>query len=78
MNHWTITTIPPACWRLSPAETDVMDAVVELGQVPKVAEQLGCTVNTIQTHVQCARKKMGAANVVVAAVAWDRYSRERA
>lgn len=78
MKPWTITTIPPDRWRLTPAETNVMDSMVEHGQITLVAGDLGLAYDTVQQHVWHARKKMGAPNVVRASVAWDRYSRERA
>lgn len=78
MKPWTITTIPPERWRLSPAETDVMDSLVELGQASAVAAALGISINAVHTRSWRARQSMGAANITQAAVAWDRYSRERA
>ena len=51
MKPWTITTIPPERWRLTPAETNVMDSMVEHGQITLVAGDLGLAYDTVQQHV---------------------------
>ena len=78
MKPWTITSIPPERWRLTPAETDTMDMVLELWEIETVARERGVTGRSVYALLTRAREKMGAANITQAAVAWDRYSRERA
>lgn len=70
--------ISPAEWRLTRCETDVMDAIVETGNVRAVARLLEKSAGTVRVQLQSARDKMGASNMTVAAIAWDRYSRKPA
>jgi DNA-binding NarL/FixJ family response regulator len=62
-------------WKLSPCETDVMDAIVETGNLKDAAAMLRKSVGTVRVQLQSARDKIGATNMTLAAVAWDRYSR---
>jgi DNA-binding NarL/FixJ family response regulator len=62
-------------WKLSRCETDVMDAIVETGNIKDAAALLKKSIGTVRVQLQSARDKLGAANMTIAAIAWDRYSR---
>lgn len=66
---------PANPWGLSAVEESALRAIVEHGQHGGAAESIGISERTLEFHLGTARKKMGAANRVLAILAWDRYAR---
>lgn len=46
-------------WGLTPAEVDVMDALVSCDGQKHAADKLGLALRTIEDHASSARRKMG-------------------
>jgi DNA-binding NarL/FixJ family response regulator len=62
-------------WNLTPRQTEILDALVEVGCNKLVARQLGVNVRTLETHMARAFARMQIKNRMVAVIAWDRYRR---
>lgn len=67
----------PNPWNLSAREATAMTAVIQYGRAKAAARTMGISHRTIEIHFGNVRKKMGVSSLVQAAVAWDRYLRER-
>jgi DNA-binding NarL/FixJ family response regulator len=63
-------------WRLTDRQAQVLDALVRLGCNKMIARELGLKKpDTVSMTIFRACEKIGAANRVQAAVAWDRWQR---
>lgn len=57
---------------LSPREREVLDLLSQGNVLSEIAKLLGLAPNTVATHLQRMKKKLGARNSVHAAVIWAR------
>lgn len=66
----------PDKWRLTRAQADAVDAVIEHGNMPLAAAALGLKVATVREQIGAAMRKAGAHTVVHLVVPWALYSRQ--
>ena len=62
-------------WHLSKTEMQALAAIVERGTSEKAASEIGVDHKLLNESLRRARKKMGVNSTLLAAVAWDRWSR---
>ena len=63
-------------WRLTPAETKVIEAWIENGEAKQAAVAIGVSYKTIEGHSLSIRKKMAVPTTLLAVLAYDRWNRE--
>ncbi len=57
-------------------ESQVLDALCDLGQTNLVAERLGISHRTVEAHIQRMMRENGLPNRLTLALAWDRHKRK--
>lgn len=58
-------------------ESQVLDALCDLGQTELVADRLGISKRTVEAHIQRAMLENGLPNRLTLALAWDRERRSK-
>lgn len=64
-------------WMLSPREAETMDVLISTGSNKVAARQMGISHRTVELYLCCVLRKMGVKSRVVAAVQWDRFTRQK-
>ncbi len=62
-------------WNLSAREAQVLDAWTEVGCSKLVADRLGLSINTLETHKTRIKRKSQYRIYTLALLAWDRSRR---
>lgn len=70
MKHWA----PPNPWGLTTSQLKVMEVLSKLGCDKLVANELGVSIKTIESHMGECKRRMGARNRVLAVVKYVRWS----
>lgn len=63
---------PTNQWGLSPTECEIMQLTVEGLSPDEISERMFKAPKTVHTHLERARKKMGARRMTDAVLMWDR------
>lgn len=58
-------------------ESQVLDALCDLGQTELVAKRLGITTRTVEAHIQRMMNENGFPNRLTLVLAWDRERRAK-
>lgn len=58
-------------------ESQVLDALCELGQTDLVARKLGISIRTVENHIQRMMRENSHPNRLTLALAWDREKRKK-
>lgn len=62
-------------WNLAKGQEQALSALVRAGCEKRAAAEMGVSPNTLNTHMQRAKQKMGATTLLQAALMWDRFAR---